>query len=122
VRHEVGVRISIARPLPEVWDVARDVSSWPPMPGADLAITLAPTEDGCRIEFCITAGLPVRDHHGELTMTSTPTGGTELVFTESFRPRIWGTGGYLRGRRERALVDAARGWSRTSTDRTEQSL
>ena len=120
MRHEVEVRISSERPRDEVWTLACDVSCWPAMPGADLDIALTPLATGQRIEYGITAGLPVREHHGELSMTSTATGGTELVFTESFRPRIWGTGSYLRGRRERALVDTAQGWSRASPNRAER--
>ena len=106
--------MSIDRPLDDVWTLACAVRSWPVMPGADLAIAITPSSAEHRLEYGITAGLPVRDHHGELAMTSTPTGGTELVFNEAFRPRIWGTGGYLRGRRERALIDAAQSWSRAS--------
>jgi hypothetical protein len=122
MRYQVEVRISVERPLDDVWSLACDVSSWPAMPGADLAIALTPLEATHRIHYGISAGLPVRDHHGELAVTSTPTGGTELVFIEAFRPRIWGTGGYLRGRRERALIDAAQAWGRPSPDRAEPSI
>lgn len=96
---------------------ACDDAAWPAMPGAQLVLEVTPAEVFRRIEYGICAGLPVRDHHGELTMTETRTGGTELVFTESFRPRIWGTGGYLRGRRERALLDTARWWGHERPDR-----
>ncbi len=116
------MRISVELPLAEVWDLACDVNCWPAMPGADVAIVLTPLATGHLIEYGITAGLPVRDHHGELGMTSTATGGTELVFIEAFRPRIWGTGGYLRGRRERALIDTARWWGRVSPDSAERSI
>jgi hypothetical protein len=122
VRYEVEVRISIERPLDDVWALACEVSSWPAMPGADLAIALTPFATEHRIEYSISAGLPVRHHHGELALTSTPTGGTELVFIEAFRPRIWGTGGYLRGRRERALIDTAQSWSRANSARAERPI
>jgi hypothetical protein len=89
------------------------------MPGApfELQVTEPDTsrrDSPHRVEYEITDGLPVRDHRGELVLTGTPTGGTELRFHESFRPRIWGTGGYLRGRRERTLVDTARAWGEVS--------
>jgi hypothetical protein len=87
------------------------------MPGAQLILEVRAVETSRRIAYEISAGLPVRDHHGELVLSQTPTGGTELVFSESFRPRIWGTGGYLRGRRERALIDTAQWWGRGSPDR-----
>lgn len=122
MRHEVEVRISVERPLAEVWSLACDLNSWPPMPGADLALALTPLATGHRIQYGITAGLPVRDHHGELAMVATATGGTELIFIEAFRPRIWGTGGYLRGRRELALISSAQWWGRVSPDRAQRSI
>jgi hypothetical protein len=113
----VDVRISVARPVAEVWQLACDPMAWPPMPGAPFELQLSQAELSemdlpRRVAYAITAGLPVREHRGELVLTPTPSGGTELAFGESFRPRIWGTGGYLRGRRERALVDTARAWER----------
>lgn len=123
MRHLVEVRISIARPVAEVWRLAQSSRAWPPMPGAPFELQVTDPEaeqefsgrtSPRRVEYAITNGLPVREHRGELVLTETPTGGTELEFRESFRPRIWGTGGYLRGRRERALVDTARTWERVS--------
>ncbi len=117
MRQVVEVRISVAQPLAEIWKLASDDAAWPAMPGAQLVLEVTPVEAFRRLEYGISAGLPVRAHRGELTLNPTPTMGTELIFTESFRPRIWGTGGYLRGRRERALVDTALSWGRDSPDR-----
>jgi hypothetical protein len=86
------------------------------MPGAPFELQIGDVEPPGRVGYAITEGLPVREHRGELVLSATPSGGAELEFRESFRPRIWGTGGYLRGRRERALVDTARSWERVSTD------
>lgn len=116
MRHLVDVRISVARPVAAVWQLACDPKAWPPMPGAPFELQLSEAEPPHRVVYAITEGLPVREHRGELALTATASGGTELVFSESFRPRIWGTGGYLRGRRERALVDTARTWEQVSTD------
>lgn len=116
------MRISVELPLAEVWSLACDVNCWPAMPGADVAIDLTPLATGHRVEYGITAGLPVRDHRGELGLTPTATGGTELVFIEAFRSRIWGTGGYLRGRRERALIDTAQWWGRVNPDSAERPI
>lgn len=112
MRQVVDVRISVARPVVEVWRLACDGDAWPAMPGAGVVLELAPSEQMGRLEYRILSGLPVLDHHGVLALLPTPTGGTELVFTESFRPRIWGTGGYLRGRRERVLIDTVERWGR----------
>lgn len=118
MRQVVEVRISVAQPIGEVWTLACDGAAWPAMPGAQLVLEVTPIEASRRLEYGICAGLPVRDHHGELTVRETPSGGTELLFTESFRPRIWGTGGYLRGRRERVLIETAQWLGGDSPDRT----
>lgn len=110
MKHCVEVRISVPNVATDIWKLASDQSLWPEMPGAHLTLEVTQLESQRRLGYCIRAGLPVRDHRGELTFRPTPTGGTELMFTESFRPRIWGTGGYLRGRRERALIEAAQVW------------
>lgn len=101
----------MAEPSASVWLLACDCDSWARMPGAEMVLVLTPTEPGKRLSYAITAGLPVREHRGDLVLLDTPTGGTELVFNESFRPRIWGTGGYLRGRREQTLIDTAQTWA-----------
>lgn len=110
--------MSVAQPMATVWKLACDRAAWPPMSGAQLVIELRSIVAFHRLGYGITSGLPVREHRGELVLAETPTGGTELVFTESFRPRIWGTGGYLRGRRERALIDAGLRWGGISADST----
>lgn len=122
MRYDIEVRISLAQPVARVWQLACDSTAWPAMPGAELVLEVTPVEAGRRLEYAISAGLPVRDHHGELLVGQTSTGGTELVFTESFRPRIWGTGGYLRGRRERALIDTAQWWGRENSAPTSAPI
>lgn len=128
MRYEVEVRIGVSASVNEVSALATDPGAWPPMPGADVTLHVerrgapdhaAPDQAALvHFEYRLESGLPVRDHLGELAMTDSGRGGTELVFTESFRPRIWGTGGFLRARRERALIETARHWDRlTATGR-----
>ncbi|MCY7300128.1 MAG: hypothetical protein LH616_13060 [Ilumatobacteraceae bacterium] len=110
------MRISVARPAAEVWLLACNHDSWAAMPGAQLSLDLTPAHAERRLEYAVAGGLPVIDHQGVLTVSDTVTGGTELCFTESFRPRIWGTGSFLRGRRERTLIDTAQSWDRRSPE------
>ena len=116
------VRIGVSASAGEVAALAADPDQWPPMAGASLCLRIEATPVAHHFEYTIESGLPVVDHHGEVTLTDTGRGGTELVFIESFRPRIWGTGGFLRGRRERALIETARRWDESAgVDPVQQS-
>ncbi|MEO8106407.1 MAG: hypothetical protein ABI720_03735 [Actinomycetes bacterium] len=109
-RNAVEVRISVSSSVSVVSAMAGDPATWVQMPGADLCLRVDPTGVVDRYQYTLESGLPIRDHHGEVVLTDTGHGGTEVVFAESFRPRIWGTGGFLRGRRERVLIETARRW------------
>lgn len=91
------------------------------MPGTTLALRVDPGASHREYRYQIVSGLPVREHSGTVLLVDTDTGGTEIVLVESFRPRIWGTGGYLRGRRERAMIDAARQWGQVAAGQSAQS-
>ncbi len=108
------MRIGLSASLNEVSALAEDPGQWPPMAGANVCLRVESTSVADHFEYTIESGLPVVDHHGEVRLTDTGRGGTEVVFTESFRPRIWGTGGFLRGRRERALIETARQWDQSA--------
>jgi uncharacterized protein YndB with AHSA1/START domain len=61
-----------------------------------------------RLEYALTAGLPVRDYRAEVVLE--PAGlGTQLVWRARFRPLVPGTGGLLRrilARSLQSMVDA----------------
>ena len=64
-----------------------------------------------RMEYRIVAGLPVRDHHGEIHLE--PAGrSTRVVWRVRFRPRIPGTGWLLRRGLARALGELLDGLAR----------
>lgn len=110
MRVEVEVRLRTASVAEDLWDKVRDPASWPPMPGADLTYRVTESAPPRLLRYALVDGLPVREHEGAVRLE--PVGiGTEIVVHESFRARLWGTAGFLRGRRERALVDLARVWA-----------
>lgn len=113
VRLEIEVRLRTSVPVDTVWRRAADPSDWPPMPGADLEYEVIQSDLPHLLRYRISGGLPLREHEGTVRVAEVPEGVTEIVLHESFRARIWGTGGHLRGRRERALLDLARAWSLT---------
>jgi hypothetical protein len=111
MRVEVEVRLRTARDAEDLWAMVRDPQSWPPMPGADLTYRVTEVEQPRLLRYALVGGLPVREHEGVARLEPSGVGGTEIFLHESFRARLWGTAGYLRGRRERALVDLARVWA-----------
>lgn len=123
MKYAVEVRISVPVSAGTVALLVRDPENWPAMPGAAITLVVEAGATAREYRYAIVSGLPVREHSGTVVLADTDTGGTEIVLTESFRPRIWGTGGYLRGRRERSMIDAARRWGQTATGqsvRTDQ--
>lgn len=111
MRVEVEVRLRTTEAPESVWSRVCDPTTWPPMPGADLTYLVRETDAPRLLRYSLATGLPVRDHDGVVHLEPSGTGGTEIVVHEAFRARLWGTSGYLRGRRERALVDLTRAWS-----------
>ena len=111
------VRISVRASVPEVSALAADAAQWPPMPGTNVELRVVPTSEADSYEYSIVSGLPVKDHRGTVALHDSGHGGTEVVLTESFGARVWGTGGFLRARRERALVETARHWDRVASAR-----
>ncbi len=48
-----------------------------------------------RLEYAITKGSPLRNHHGVVTFTATANGGTAVDYRISFAPMIPGTGAVI---------------------------
>ena len=59
----------------------RRISFWGLLPFEETVTDVAPNE---RIEYEITKGSPMRDHHGSLLFTPTGSGGTHLDYRISF--------------------------------------
>lgn len=57
--------------------------------------TVTRCEAPTRIEYRVTRGSPLKNHHGRIEFAPGADGGTELTYTIDFDPRIPGTGGLL---------------------------
>lgn len=65
----------------------RRISFWGLLPFEETVTVVAPNE---RIEYEITKGSPMRDHHGTLLFTPTGSGGTHLDYRISFDSAVPG--------------------------------
>ena len=66
---------------------ARRLSFWGLLPFEETVTAVVPNE---RIEYEITKGSPMRDHHGTLEFTPTGAGGTHLDYTIVFDSAVPG--------------------------------
>ena len=92
----------------EGWQLVSDPAGWRSFPGTDVEYRLLHQQPPNRIDYEVLTGLPTRDHHGHVELLVMAPASTEIVWSESFRPRMVGTGGFLRTRIESHLVAAAR--------------
>ena len=103
---EVNVRVAAA--VGDVWRVVVDSAGWRSFPGADIDYRVLDQQPPNQFDYEVLGSLPTRDHHGRVELRSMAPEATEIVWSESFRPRTVGTGGFLRTRIESHLVAAAR--------------
>jgi uncharacterized protein YndB with AHSA1/START domain len=61
-----------------------------PLPAFEETVTRF--EPDSRIEYRITKGSPLKDHHGEMQFSSTPSGGSRLVYDIHFDGKLPGVG------------------------------
>ncbi len=85
-----------------------------PLPPWEETITVF--EENRRIEYRITKGSPLRDHHGVMLFSPSSSGaGTHLDYTITFYPRYPLTGWFLRTMTERNLRKGLEGLARRGT-------
>ncbi len=104
----VTVRVRAAAALADVWKLVVDTASWRAFPGADVEYRVVEQVPNQRFDYEVLAGLPTRGHRGRVDLASMAPASTEIVWSENFRPRTVGTGGFLRTRVESHLAAAAR--------------
>jgi hypothetical protein len=104
----VKVHVRAAATVADVWQLVSEPAGWRSFPGADVEYGFLHQEPHERFDYEVLTGLPTRDHHGHVELRAMAPTSTEIVWSESFRPRIVGTGGFLRTRIESHLAAAAR--------------
>jgi hypothetical protein len=104
----VEVHVRAAATAADVWQLVSDPSGWRPFPGTELEYRLLQQQAPEQFDYEVLTGLPTRDHQGHVELREMAPASTEIVWSESFRPRMVGTGGFLRTRIEAYLVVAAR--------------
>lgn len=89
---------------------ARRLSFWGLLPFVETVTVFAPNQ---RIEYEITKGTPMRDHHGTMAFSSTPSGGSHLDYTIVFGSAVPGLAAIVAATLKRSItrglakVDAA---------------
>jgi hypothetical protein len=104
----VTVQVRAAAAVADVWQLVVDTASWRAFPGADVEYRMVDQLPHQRFDYEVLTGLPTRNHHGRVELASMAPASTEIVWSENFRPRTVGTGGFLRTRVESHLAAAAR--------------
>lgn len=131
---KIDISAHSAAPVERVWALLANARGWPewaPFVTADLERQGSPQPDGvgairrftygksvareCVVAFepphwlayQLLSGLPVRDYRGDVTLQSTPDGGTALRWQAHFEPLIPGTGWLVRRRLEPFIGDVA---------------
>ena len=134
--HHIDVHAISPAPPEAVWALLADATTWPDWsdfvsaeidrPGVD-----APQGVGSRrrfayrrtrsheeivafdpprhVAYTLLSGLPLRDYRGDVTLTATADGGTDIHWQSQFRPKVPGTGGIAAkqlGRFIQELADA----------------
>jgi uncharacterized protein YndB with AHSA1/START domain len=74
--------------------------------GRDLILELEPDR---RLKYASLSGLPVRGYVGEVTLTTAPSGGTEINWHSSFAAKVPGTGWILQRGIRKFLGECAHG-------------
>jgi len=132
--HHIDVHATSPAPVDAVWALLADATTWPAWsdfasaeierPGAD-----APQGVGSRrrfaygrtrsyeeivafepprhVAYTLLSGLPLRDYRGDVTLTPTADGGTDIHWQSQFRPKIPGTGAAVVKKLGRFIQDTA---------------
>ena len=83
----------------------RKLSFWGALPFVETVTAFSPNE---RIEYEITKGSPMRDHHGTLAFSSKADGGTHLDYTIEFGSAVPGLAAVVAMQLRRSVASGLR--------------
>jgi hypothetical protein len=84
---------------------ARKLSFWGALPFVETVVGFEP---GKQIDYEITKGSPMRDHHGTLAFSSRADGGTHLDYTIRFGAAVPGLAGMVAMQLRRSVASGLR--------------
>jgi uncharacterized protein YndB with AHSA1/START domain len=120
--HRIDVHTTSPAPPDAVWALLADATTWTEWSDFEEAVVEQPDADGGQgvgsrrrfrfgrtrsyeeivafepprhVAYVLLSGLPVRDYRGDVVLTATERGGTEIHWHSDFRPKIPGTGAYV---------------------------
>lgn len=120
--HRIDVHAASAAPPDAVWALLADATTWPTWSSFEDAVIEQPDAEGGQgvgsrrrfrfgrtrsleeivafepprhVAYVLLSGLPVRDYRGDVELTATSAGGTDIHWHSEFRTRIPGTGGLI---------------------------
>lgn len=120
--HRIDVHATSPASPEAVWALLADATTWPEWSDFEEATIEQPDADGGQgvgsrrrfkvgrtrsreeivafepprhVAYVLLSGLPVRDYRGDVVLTGTGNGGTDIHWHSEFRPRIPGTGAFV---------------------------
>lgn len=118
----IDVHATTAAPSEAVWALLADATTWPEWSDFEEAVIEQPDADGGQgigsrrrfryrhtrsleeivafepprhVAYVLLAGLPVRGYRGDVVLTPTGSGGTDIHWHSEFRVKVPGTGGLV---------------------------
>jgi uncharacterized protein YndB with AHSA1/START domain len=118
--HRIDVHTTSPAPPDAVWALLADATTWPAWSDFEDAVIERLDHDGGQgvgarrrfavgrtrtreeivafepprhVAYILLSGLPLRDYCGDVVLTATDAGGTDIHWHSEFRPKIPGTGG-----------------------------
>ena len=135
---EIDITTVSSAPRQAVWALLADATSWPRWSAFDEAEVEGPAGVGqrrwlrragatrCdeviafephrRLAYTLHSGLPVREHHAEVTLMPGAGGGTAIRWRAVCRPAVPGTGWMVRRHLQPAIAEIAEDLARAAQD------
>ena len=141
--HRIDVYARSTAAPQAVWALLADATTWPAWSDFEEAVIERPDADGGQgvgslrrfkvgrtrsreeivafepprhVAYLLLSGLPLRDYRGDVELTATPDGGTDIHWHSEFVPKIPGTGKWVVRRLGRFIDALARALANAAAD------